>query len=140
MGCFSPAFASPQDNFKLIGGSEGKNSLADGRGPVLPSTERETSLCTDSQGGIFFFCWGGWHGRKLEKYIIYSSEVRSWDFCGGETEKKDSLATERWRFCFFGLEEMGLNLPFSNTRGVHFLCLERYHDTIDDTQTPSAII
>ena len=53
-GCFSPAFASPQDNFKLIGGSEGKNSLADGRGPVLPSTERETSLCTDSQGGIFF--------------------------------------------------------------------------------------
>ena len=40
----------------------------------------------------------------------------------------------------FGLEEMGLNFQFSNARGVHFLCLERYHDTIDDTQTPSAII
>ena len=35
---------------------------------------------------------------------------------------------------------MGLNVRFSNARGVHFLCLERYHDTIDDTQTPSAII
>lgn len=41
----------------------------------------------------------------MEKYIIYSSEVRSWDFCGGETEKKDSLATERWRFCFLGLKK-----------------------------------
>ena len=41
----------------------------------------------------------------------------------------------------FWLEEMGLNLDsVSNARvlrGMHVLCLERYHDTIHDTQTPS---
>ena len=44
--------------------------------------------------GDFFFLLG-WLAWK-EVGEIYSSEVRSWDFCGGESAKKDSLATERW--------------------------------------------
>lgn len=59
---------------------------------------------------------------------------------GGNLKKKIRWLLRDGDFAFFGLEEMGLNVRFSNARGVHFLCLERYHDTIDDTQTPSAII
>lgn len=108
LGCFSPAFASPRIDFKLIGGSEGKESLAILGGPILPSAERETSLCTDSQGGIFFFCWGGWHGRKLEKYIPLKWGLGI--FVGGNLQKKIRWLLRDGDFAFWAWRN-GIKLP-----------------------------
>lgn len=91
------------------------------------------------KGGFFSLLgWLAWKEVGEIYYIFLWSEVLG--FLWGGNWKKRFVGYWEMAILFFGLEEMGWNFRFSNARGVHFLCLERYHDTIDDTQTPSAII